>query len=72
MASTKGRVQSVEFYEPIFFRGLRRRSAIRGDGFMALPLDTAICNFKSLPSQIMGSAWRRVHCLIRRVSIRRL
>src|SRR6266542_3534554 len=37
MASPKGRVQSVEFYEPIFFRGLRRLSAIRGDGFMALP-----------------------------------
>ena len=36
MAFPKGRVQSVEFYEPILFRGLRRHSAIRDDGFMSL------------------------------------
>jgi len=36
MASPEGRVQSVEFYEPILFRGLRRHSAIRDDGFMSL------------------------------------
>ena len=34
MASPKGRVQWVESEEPIFFRGLRRRSAVTGDGFM--------------------------------------
>jgi hypothetical protein len=37
MASPKGRVQPVEFYEPILFRGLRRRFAIRDDGFMSQP-----------------------------------
>jgi len=37
MASPKGRVQSVEFYVPIFFSRSPAPLRIRGDGFMALP-----------------------------------